>query len=267
MSRSPGAAEERGFIARLIERVRAARERGRWTAFDQRMLEFYARFIAPGELCFDVGANMGNRVKVFLRLGARVLAVEPQAACIHHLKALYGEDPRFQLIPQALGAAEGQMELLISEVHTISSLSPAWIEAVRKSGRFAEFSWNARQTVPVTTLDRLIAAHGTPSFIKIDVEGFESEVLRGLSQPIRTLSFEFVPEFIDSALRCINHLDSLGETRWNYSMAETMSLALDAWVGPERMAAILAGYRNDPTVFGDVYAQSGGVLGPGRPAR
>lgn len=219
------------------------------------MRAFYAQFIAPGSLCFDVGANYGNRVEVFLDLQARVVAVEPQEPCITALRAAYGGNARFTLVPKAIGASEGEAELLISDAETLSSLNPQWVEAVTGSGRFAQFKWERRQVVPLTTLDALIERHGTPSFIKIDVEGYEYEVVRSLSRPVEALSFEFVPEVIEQAFKCIDHLRTLGDVRLNYAAGEKMQLALPDWVGPDDMVRTLTAVRDDLTLFGDVYVR------------
>ena len=144
---------------------------------------------------------------------------------------------------------------MISTADTISSLSPEWIESVKKSGRFSEFSWDKKQAVQMTTLDRLIEQYGSPSFIKIDVEGFEYQVIKGLSQPVKTLSLEFTPEFIESTFKCIDHLQRLGNIRLNYSVGETMSLALERWVTHPEMVKILSGFREDHRLFGDVYVR------------
>lgn len=159
----------------------------------RRMRDFYAGFIRPGDLCFDVGANLGDRTAVFLRLGARVVAVEPQARCRRRLLRRFGRNPRVVLVPRALGAQPGAAEMKVSEADTISSLSADWIARVQASGRFAGYAWNQTERVEVTTLDALIREHGTPAFCKIDVEGFEAEVLKGLSAPLRAVSFEFTP--------------------------------------------------------------------------
>ena len=231
------------------------------------MLEYYSQFIPRGALCFDVGANIGNRVKIFLKLQASVVAVEPQDECAKILRAAFRNSHRLTVVQKALGESEGEAELMISNANTITSLSPEWVRAVRESGRFSEYSWDARQVVPVTTLDRLMEEYGVPSFIKVDVEGYEYQVVRGLSQPVKTLSLEFTPEFIDSTFRCIDHLQRLGEIRLNYSVGETMRLALTEWVAPQEMVAILSSFRDDTAVFGDVYVQfrvlSGGSANDG----
>lgn len=226
------------------------------TRMERAMRAFYGRFVRPGDLCFDVGANAGNRTEIFLALGARVVAVDPQPSCVKALRRRYGGDQRVAVAPVALGESEGEAELILSDASTISSLSRDWIEAVRKSGRFSAYRWNRTAIVTVTTLDRLIGEHGVPAFVKIDVEGYELQVLRGLSQPVGALSFEFVPEFIGAAIAAIRHLDSIGMTRFNCSAGESMSFTLPEWVGAEEIAGLLESLT-DPEAWGDVYAMMG----------
>ena len=107
----------------------------------------------------------------------------------------------------------------------------------------------------MATLDQLIALYGVPDFIKIDVEGFESEVIAGLSRPINFISFEFTPESINSTFKCIRHLESLGKVIFNYSLDESMQLELDNYVTASEIKAILNSYRRDNMGFGDVYCQ------------
>ena len=80
----------------------------------------------------------------------------------------------------------------------ISSLSSDWVRAVQKTGRFSEYKWNRKQTVFIDTLDSLIAQYGVPAFMKIDVEGFEDQVVSGLSIPVGAISMEFnLPKWVD----------------------------------------------------------------------
>lgn len=136
------------------------------------MLLFYRHIIRPGDLCFDVGANVGNRSEVFLRLGARVVAVEPQAACMKELQRKLGRNKNVTLVQKALGEEAGEHQMIISNASTISSMSKEWIESVRLSGRFAGYRWDTTVTAPVTTLEHLIEAHGSSSCIhRYDGEG------------------------------------------------------------------------------------------------
>jgi FkbM family methyltransferase len=255
MVRGARAAFRRGPAGRLLERRRLLQAARAWTAADEAMRAFYSGFVREGDRVFDVGANVGNRTKVFLRLGARVVAVEPQPECADLLAEAFRGEPRLTIVREALGRSPGSAEMKLSDTTTISSLSPGWIEAVRGSGRFAQFQWDRTVTVPVTTLDRLIEREGRPAFMKIDVEGYEREVLEGLSAPVDALSFEFTPEWLESAFACVAHLEGLGMRRFNLSLGESLRLESPAWLGAAELRSRLSSMRGDRSVFGDVYAR------------
>jgi len=219
------------------------------------MLTFYGQFIAPHDLCFDVGANRGSRTKVFLNLGATVVAVEPQIQCALMLEKYYGSNKALTIMQKALGHQEGQAEMMLSTANPISSLSSPWIQAVKDSGRFAHHTWNKKQPVQITTLDNLISLHGLPSFIKIDVEGYEYEVLQGLSQPVKALSLEFIPEFLRDTRQSIAHLQTLGNPTFNFALGETMQLVLDHWITAPEIIARLSDFEKIPGLSGDLYAR------------
>lgn len=207
----------------------------------------------PRALVFDVGANVGNRSKIFLKMGCRVAAVEPQAECARMLRACYGGKGRLEVIEKALGSSEGEAEMRVASIDTLSSLSPDWIDAVQRSGRFAGFEWDQKRKVKTTTLDRLIEDYGKPAFIKIDVEGFDLEVVRGLSRPVEALSPEFSPETMEKTVECMRHLSSLDRLEANFSAGESMRFLRDEWFSMDEMRAVLNSYRDDMQLFGDVY--------------
>jgi 16S rRNA A1518/A1519 N6-dimethyltransferase RsmA/KsgA/DIM1 with predicted DNA glycosylase/AP lyase activity len=132
------------FLYETIKQFRTRKPFQQWTAHDQEMYEFYSKFVSQGHLCFDVGANIGNRVKSFLKLQANVVAVEPQDECVRILKTVYGSNRNLTIVQKALGESEGEAEIMISNTNTISSLSPEWIESVRKGGRFSKSSWDKK---------------------------------------------------------------------------------------------------------------------------
>ena len=198
----------------------------------RKLLRFYSQFVNEGDLCFDIGANIGNRIGVFLKLGATVVAVEPQNSCMRKLLKKYGNNNNVFLVHKALGAREGKGNLILSNSHTVSSMSKEWIDCVRDSDMFftstSAFQWHENVTVPVTTLDKLIRKYGSPAVCKIDVEGFEHQVIKGLSQPLKMISFEFspTPKLINRSIESIKHLSTIGNVQFNYSFGESMNLAL-----------------------------------------
>lgn len=242
-------------VYRVFKNYRNKKLVTQWTKRDQKMLDFYSQFASHGDLIFDVGANTGNRTKIFLKLGMRVVAIEPQDECVDLLRLGFGKNKNLTIIQKVLGSSEGEAELMICNVNNLSSLSQDWIETVKSSGRFSDYSWENKKLIPMTTLDRLIELYGLPSFIKVDVEGFEHEVLLGLSEPVNFISLEFTPEFADSTFKCMEHLESLGNVLFNFSLGESMRLALDNYVTSKEMCDILDGYKNDINVYGDMYCR------------
>lgn len=221
----------------------------------RRLRALYADFIRPGDLCFDVGAHVGNRVAAWRKLKARVVAIEPQPLCMALLRQWYGADPNVTLAEVAVGAEAGEAELKISTSHpSVTSLSQEWIDTVRRDDSFARVRWNESVRVPVTTLDALIERYGEPSFCKIDVEGFESEVLAGLSRPLRALSFEYIGAARSLAVTCLERIAALGEYRFNWSPGEQQRLQSAEWLDYSAMRQMLAELRAEEG-SGDIYAR------------
>jgi FkbM family methyltransferase len=217
------------------------------------MEHLYGQFVQAGDLAFDIGAHVGDRVAAFRRLGARVVAVEPQPALALTLEWLYGRDRHVTIERKAVGRDVGLITMMINvDNPTVSTASPAFVHAARHAAGWQGQVWDKSITVPMTTLDALIATHGIPAFIKIDVEGFEAEALAGLTQPVKALSFEFTTIQRDMARICLDHCTALGYRRFNAALGETHKL------GEWRSAAEMARWLDElphAANSGDVYAR------------
>ncbi len=215
----------------------------------------YAGLVQPGDRVFDVGSHVGNRIGVLRSLGARVVAFEPQPDFFALLQKLYGSDPDVVLLPVGLGARPGRATLHISTATpTVSTFSAAWIDEVRSDPGFQSVSWDRRVEVEVRTLEWAITTYGMPAFCKIDVEGFEAEVLRGTSRALPSLSFEYIPSALGSAREVVELLAARGRYRFRRSLGESHRFCEPDWVDADTLLRSLArSGPGDPS--GDVYAR------------
>jgi len=217
----------------------------------RKTLHFYSQFIRKGNLVFDIGANVGRRTEVFIELGAKVICVEPQKACLQRLYESFGNNNKVIIVAKGIADVEGFAELYISENSIISTMSSKW----KNEGRFAKGNkWVETEKIATTTLDYLLNQYGLPAFCKIDVEGFEKKVLSMLKRQIPSISFEFCREFFDDAKDCVNHLLSIGKYRFNCSIGESMELLSPVWLAPDRLYAILDSL-DDRLLWGEIYAK------------
>jgi FkbM family methyltransferase len=219
------------------------------------MRGLYSAFVRPGDLVFDIGAHVGDRVRAFRRLGARVVAVEPQPALAKTLRLFYGRDAMATIEQKAVGRQPGSLELTLNlDNPTVSTASSDFIAAAAGAPGWQAQRWTKRIAVPVITLDDLIAAHGIPSFIKIDVEGFEAEALASLSRPPAALSFEFTLIQRDIAHACIARCIELGYTRFNAALGESQKFEHAEWLAADAMRRWLDALPMQAN-SGDIYAR------------
>jgi len=220
---------------------------------------FFDQFIKPGDLIFDVGANIGNKTVQYLAHGARVICFEPQPICVKQLEKRFAKNKDVTIVAKGIADKPGELELaLCPRAGTLATFS----QQEQIQGRFAEhaYTWTHKVMVPVTTLDAMIAIFGLPVFCKIDVENFELEVLQGLSKPIRCISFEYHQEFFNNAVKCIEQLQSIGYTKFNFTIAEELTLKATTWLSAQELIATIQHLYTDQDwsaiwgLWGDVYA-------------
>ena len=225
-------------------------------------LDFYRALLEgfhKGDAVFDIGANVGEKTDVFLRLGAEVLAVEPDDTCRKILKEKflsYRLRPKhLALLGKAVSDTVAIKTMWIDGPGSaLNTLSNKWVDTLKANkARFehtrCRFEFRQHRELETTTLDELILAHGAPFFVKIDVEGHEASVLRGLHCPVPYISFEVnLPEFRLEGHECIHLLNALAtDGQFNYTANCQNGLLLRDWVDDSCMHRLLDECR-EPSV-------------------
>jgi FkbM family methyltransferase len=209
----------------------------------RRVRDFFSQFVHSDDLVFDVGANDGRYTSEMLALGGKVVAVEPTPELAALLRRRY---PNARVVEAAAGAAPGKAVLHIGLDPIFSTLSDEWMAVTPTP------VWSGESlTVQVVTLDDLIAQHGTPQYLKIDVEGYEADVLAGLSQPLEVVSFEVQGPALHLAAGCFNRLADLGHYEFNISIADRLQLE-PAWMSPAALEVVMESIGDR---HGDVFAR------------
>lgn len=202
-----------------------------------------------GALCFDVGANIGRITETLLELGHKVIAFEPQQECVKEIRARCGRyKNRLTIKECALGDSPGESTLFVRDSSGRSSLRQAWEGEVICTSKVA-----------VWTLDKAIQQFGIPQYCKIDVEGWELEVLRGLNQPLPLISLEFHQNAgeMKCAYACLDRLRSLAQIRVNITPREQSQLALERWLDVDEFKAnFQAKFQGrEEFLYGDLYVR------------
>lgn len=124
---------------------------------------------------------------------AEVHAFEPTEESFAQMKELYGRDPRVHLVQAGIGSARGELQF---NILADSQVSNSFLAPRQQSWQSIEYATGAisQRTVPVTTLDEYCAGHeiGQAYLLKIDVQGFEMEVLKGAVRTLPRIDYVFV---------------------------------------------------------------------------
>lgn len=216
------------------------------------MLHEMFKTILPGELVFDVGAHRGEYTDALLSRGAKVIAVEPQPAMLEILRQKFSGNDDVAIIGKGLGAAPGKAKM---HINTNSPDVSTMAEDVLQMDRWHGKIWDRSADIDLITLDYLIDMFGRPKFVKIDVEGYEKQVLLGLTQKVGSVSIEWVPEKLRETQDIIWYMRGLGFKYFNIGLGFEPNFFLPRWVAVDEIYDRLVSFGNEnPMIWGDVYA-------------
>jgi FkbM family methyltransferase len=202
--------------------------------------QFYLKTLPIScKLIFDVGANHGDKAMIFKQIAQQVVCVEPDESSFEALSIRYGKDPKVQLENMALGAKSGQQKFFVtadgSAYNTLSKKQKKQLDLMFNKNS------NRQVVVSVSTLDYLIHKYGIPDFIKIDVEGYEHEVIQGLNHTIPIIAFEAnLPAFLNETISILDNFCQKNKlVKFNLMDVETHNFVFPSRVPYESIISVL----------------------------
>jgi FkbM family methyltransferase len=209
------------------------RSRDRYDSFLEE-IAFYESFIGKSnKLIFDVGANVGSKSRVFSLLSERVVLFEPDLENLKILNARLKNISRCVIIDCALSSNQSVATYYsIGNDSAYNSLSEKHINTIVKTRNILTDERQFSQyEVNTSTLDFFIDKYGVPDYIKIDVEGYEKEVIGGLNVLVPMIGVEAnLPEFLPETIAIINYLEQLSNGAYLFNYAINNSFKLKEFV-------------------------------------
>jgi FkbM family methyltransferase len=213
------------------------------------MRRFYRQFFQAGDIVFDVGANIGDYAEAFSDLGGRVIAIDPNPDCADPLQKL-ARIRDIKVERCAIGDRPGTATINLCQFSHFATLNNEFLEQTKGSPDYKGVTWKQQVEVPLVTLDQLAVRYGLPTFVKIDVEGYEDKVISGMSFRPNSISFEFSPRSKDIAFRALSGLDGY---EFNAVAGRSFNLLHARWMSRNEIIGWIDRYNQ--TSYGDIFGR------------
>jgi FkbM family methyltransferase len=169
------------------------------------------------KLLFDIGFNHGRFTLDFFKnySNSKSIGVDGNPFWIEH----FNRNPlqNTEILNYIISDKNNEKIefFMCDENRDINSINPEWIERIRHK----HFYDRSKKSIFVNsiTLDHMISLYGKPDLIKLDIEGSESLALKGLSQKVDLIIFEWSEDYFEDTIKCIDILKNLGFTKFGNS--------------------------------------------------
>ena len=195
--------------------------------------DFLRLMVPERSLIFDIGANKGDYTNYYLRLGAHVISVEPDQENVAVLKSRFFWNKRVCIVNKAISDKKGEDQIFILKSGSgLNTMSRKWVESLQDPSInrwHKEHVFENSYTIQTTTLSDLISVYGKPFFIKVDVEGYEYNVIKTLNEKIQLLNLEAnLPEFLEETILSIQHLIGVWSD-YEFNICNNCKFVFEVW--------------------------------------
>ena len=175
------------------------------------------------KLYFDIGCCIGRWIEANYSPDIMFVGIEPHKLQFKNCTEKFENKLNVKILNYLVADKFGVYDLYPYD--EISTASKEWMT----KSRHRNVTWSAPYLVPSITLDYLIEMDGIPDYIKIDAEGFEYEVLKGLTQKVGMIAFEFVEEIPGAVWNCMKYLYDLGYVKFAWTKGDQYDYKPEKW--------------------------------------
>jgi FkbM family methyltransferase len=186
------------------------------------------------KVLYDIGANRGLYADAHIANYDRVIMVEANPSLCEFLAVKYQDNPKVTIVNRIVSNDKDVLFYMCPKADTISTADHQWVV----DSRFTkDYYWEPVKNLPTISMDRLIEENGEPAFIKIDVEGYEYNVLLSLTKNHCPLSFEWSEEKVREMVDTVEYLFSLGYTKFAVQLEDRYDAIIedDQWMAKEKI--------------------------------